>query len=60
MKIIASKNFVFNGVKYLKDEEVKVETYLQVVRLNERGFIYPLSYEDLVLIEREFKEKEDK
>jgi hypothetical protein len=60
MKIIASKNFILNGIKYLKDEEVKVENYLQVVKLNERGFIYPLSYNDLVLIEREFNEKEDK
>lgn len=60
MKIIASKNFTLNGIKYLKDEEVKVENYLQVVKLNERGFIYPLSYNDLVLIEREFNEKEDK
>ena len=60
MKIIASKNFILNGIKYLKDEEVKVENYLQVVKLNERGFIYPLSYNDLVLIEREFNEKEGK
>lgn len=60
MKIIASKDFIFNGVKYLKDEEIKVNNYLQVVKLNEGGFIYPLSYKDLVLIEREFNEKEDK
>jgi len=59
MKIIASKNFILNGIKYLKDEEVKVENYLQVVKLNEYGFIYPLSYDDLVKIEREFKEKEE-
>lgn len=53
MKIIARINFIFNGNKYIKGEEVKVDDIKQVYKLNELGYIKPLTYEDLVLIERQ-------
>lgn len=55
MKIIARINFIFNDKKYLADEEVKLDNIKQVIKLNELGYINPLTYEDLVKIEREFK-----
>ena len=53
MKVIAKINFIFNGTHYLKDEEVKVDNMEQVHKLNELGYIEPLKYEDLVLLERQ-------
>ena len=59
MKIIASKDFTSNKGNYIKGEEVKDLNYEQIVKLNELGFIEPLTYKDLVLIERELKKKEE-
>ena len=56
MKIIARINFIFNGDKYIKGEEVKVKNINQVYKLNELGYINPLTYEQLVLIERQLRE----
>ena len=55
MKIIARINFIFNDDKYIKGEEVKVKNINQVYKLNELGYINPLTYEQLVLIERQLK-----
>lgn len=56
-KIIAKKDFIANGVGYIKGDEIKDLTYMQIVRLNEKGFIEPLEYKDLVLIKRELENK---
>lgn len=53
MKIIAKINFIFNGIKYLAGEQIKVTDIQQVYRLNELGYIEPLKYEELVLLERQ-------
>lgn len=58
-KIIARINFVANNKTYVKGDEVKDLNYRQIVKLNEKGFIEPLTYEDLVLIERELKTKKE-
>lgn len=55
MKIIARVNFILNETPYLTGEEVKVKNINQVYKLNELGYINPLAYEDLVLIERQLK-----
>ena len=55
MKIIARVNFILNETPYLTGEEVKVKNINQVRKLNELGYINPLTYEDLVLIERQLK-----
>ncbi len=65
-KIIARKDFTANGVNYIEGDEIKTSNYEAIVRLNEKGFIDPLSYKDLVLIKREldnpktFKKEEGK
>lgn len=53
--IIAIKNFTANGKMYIAGDELKGLKFEQIVKLNEQGFIEPLKYEDLVLIERELK-----
>jgi hypothetical protein len=45
--------------KYIKGEEVNGLNFKQIVKLNEKGFIEPLYYKDLVLIERELKKKKE-
>jgi hypothetical protein len=59
MKIIAKKDFTTNKVDYIKGDEIKNLTYNQIVKLNEKGFIEPLSYKDLVLIKRELEKKKE-
>ena len=58
-KIIARKNFSANNIYYIIGDEIKNLSYEQIVKLNEKGFIEPLSYEDLVLIERELNRKKE-
>ena len=58
-KIKAKLDVEINNVKYLKGEVVKVENIEQVYKLNAMGYIEPLSYKDLVLIERELKEEQN-
>ena len=58
MKIIAKKDFTINGTPYIKGDIIPVKNIAQVRKLNEKGFIEPLSYKDLVLIERELKKEE--
>lgn len=53
--IIAIKNFTANGKNYIANDEIKDMTYNQIVKLNEKGFIKPLSYEDLTIIKRELE-----
>jgi hypothetical protein len=59
MKIIAKKDFTTEDTEYIKGDEIKNLTYNQIVKLNEKGFIEPLSYKDLVLIKRELEKKEE-
>ena len=56
-KIIAKINFTSNIGSYVAGEEISGLNYNQIVKLNEKGFIEPLDYKDLVLLERELKEK---
>ena len=59
-KIIAQMNFTLGDNKYIAGDEIKINDIRLIRKLNENGFIKPLSYEDLVLIEREMnKEKEE-
>ena len=61
-KIIAKMNFTANDKDYIKGDEIKGLNYRQIVKLNEKGFIEPLQYEDLVLLKRELENemKEEK
>lgn len=59
-KIIARQNFILNDVEYIKGDEIEGLTYNQIVKLNEKGYIEPLNYKDLILIKREVKNKNNK
>lgn len=58
-KIIANKDFEADGKSFIKGDEIHTRNYDAIVKLNERGFIEPLDYKDLVLIKRELEKKEE-
>ena len=45
--IIAKKNFALNGVAYEKGDEVRVKDKSELVSLNEKGFIEPLTLKQI-------------
>ena len=47
MKPIAKKEIQINGTFYSKGDEINVETIEQLQKLNERGFIEPLSQKEI-------------
>jgi len=57
MKIIAKVDFVANNEQYIKGDEIKELNYNQIVKLNELGFIEPLTFKDLTIIKRELENK---
>ena len=59
-KIIAKVDFSTNIGDYVAGDEITNLTIEQIMKLNEKGFIEPLSYKDLVLIERELKGNKQK
>ena len=56
-KIIAKKDFILNDKNYIVGDEVELKDINAIKKLNEKGFIEPLTYKDLVLIERELNDK---
>ena len=59
-KIIAKIDFIANNKGYIKGDEIDGLNYNQIVKLNEKGFIEPLDFKDLVLIKRELENKKIK
>lgn len=55
--IKAKKDFTLNGVEYIKGDDIEVNNIQEVVKLNEKGLIEPLSRKDIVLIQRQLKKK---
>ena len=47
MKPIAKKEIQINGTFYSKGDEIKVDNIEQLQKLNERGFIEPLSQKEI-------------
>ena len=59
MKLVVQKDFVLNGEYYFKTDEIepnKIGTIQDISRLNENGFIKPLSLKELVKLEQELKQ----
>ena len=59
MKLTIQKDFVLNGVYYFENDEIepeKVGTIKDISRLNENGFIKPLSLKELIKLESEMKQ----
>lgn len=59
MKLIIQRDFVLNGEYYFKNDEIAPEeigTIKDITRLNENGFIKPLSLKELIKLENEMKQ----
>ena len=59
MKLIIQRDFVLNGVYYFENDEIepdKIGTIKDISRLNENGFIKPLSLKELIKLESEMKQ----
>ena len=55
IKIIAKKDFTRNGEPIFTGEEVKVNSVEELVKLNEKGFIEPLSFKEIVQFKKELE-----
>lgn len=49
------KNFTANSKAYIIGDVITDMSYNQIVKLNELGFIEPLTFEDLAIIKRELE-----
>lgn len=56
-KVIVQKDFTANGKSYIKGDEIDLKNIDAIRKLNEQGFIEPLTYKDLVLIEKQLNNK---
>ena len=59
MKLIAQRDFILNGEYYFENDEIepnKIGTIQDIARLNENGFIKPLSLKELLQLEKELKQ----
>ena len=54
-KLIAKKDFIVDGIAFIKGDEVNIKDIVTIRKLNEKGFIEPLNFKELVIIERELK-----
>lgn len=52
-EIKARKDFSLNGVFYLENDIIEGLSIEQIAKLNEKGFIGPLTQKEIILIERE-------
>ena len=55
IKIIAKKDFTRNGEPIFAGDEVKVNTVEELVKLNEKGFIEPLTLKEIVQFKKELE-----
>lgn len=54
-KLIAKKDFIVDGIAFIKGDEVNIKDIVTIRKLNEKGFIEPLNFKELIIIERELK-----
>ena len=59
IKIIAKKDFTRNGEPIFAGDELKVNTVEELVKLNEKGFIEPLTLKDIVQFKKELENPKD-
>jgi hypothetical protein len=59
MKAIAKVDFTMGGKKYIAGDEIDTKNIKVISMLNEKGFIEPLTYKDLVIFERELTKKKN-
>lgn len=59
MKLTIQRDFILNGVYYFENDEIEPEeigTIKDISRLNENGFIKPLSLKELIKLESEMEQ----
>ena len=59
IKIIAKKDFTRNGEPIFTGDEVKVNSVEELVKLNEKGFIEPLTFKDIVQFKKELENRKN-
>lgn len=55
IKIIAKKDFTRNGEYVFVGDEIKTNDISEIVRLNEKGFIEPLIFKEIVQLKKELE-----
>ena len=58
IKIIAKKDFTRKGEPIFAGDEVIVNSVEELVKLNEKGFIEPLSFKEIVQFKKELENPE--
>lgn len=58
-KLIAKKDFIIDGIPFVKGDEININDIITIKKLNEKGFIEPLDFKDLAILERELKHKKE-
>ena len=58
IKIIAKKDFTRKGEPIFAGDEVKVNSVEELVKLNEKGFIEPLTLKEIVQFKKELENPE--
>lgn len=58
IKIIAKKDFTRKGEPIFAGDDVKVNSVEELVKLNEKGFIEPLSFKEIVQFKKELENPE--
>ena len=58
-EVIAKKDFILNDKSYIVGDKIDIKDINVITALNEKGFIEPLEYKDLVVLERKLKEKKE-
>lgn len=59
MKLTIQRDFILNGVYYFENDEIepnKIGTIQDIARLNENGFIKPLSLKELIKLKSEMEQ----
>lgn len=51
----AKKDFVLDGVDYFAGDEIKTKDMATIVRLNEKGYIEPLTRKEIQTIKNEIE-----
>lgn len=55
IKIIAKKDFTIKGEPIFAGDEVIVNSVEELVKLNEKGFIEPLTFKEIVQFKKELE-----
>lgn len=55
IKIIAKKDFTRNGEYVFAGDEVEVNSVEELVKLNEKGFIEPLTLKEIIEFKKELE-----